>query len=157
MKKIVSVKRAAAFCMAVLMAVSGCPFPKMGITAKADYVDISGNHFIHTDKAPSGKTGKVMSLSLIVTNYDGAFDEDENIYVSFSPDNYLISDPDEEIDDGSKWRFPFEVDQDMFTNRKKVGKLKDGHSKTVSISARVRRDLTDGYYPVYTSSRIAIL
>lgn len=148
MKKIVSVKRAAAFCMAVLMAVSGCPFPKMGITAKADYVDISGNHFIHTDKAPSGKTGKVMSLSLIVTNYDGAFDEDENIYVSFSPDNYLISDPDEEIDDGSKWRFPFEVDQDMFTNRKKVGKLKDGHSKTVSISARVRRDLTDGYYPV---------
>src|SRR5699024_10902573 len=103
----------------------------------------SGNRFVHTDVAPSGKTGKVMNLSLIITNYDGAFDEDEDIYVSFSPDNYLIDDPDEYIDDGSRWNFPFEVDQDMFTSRKKVGKLKDGRSKTVSLSARVRRDLEE--------------
>ena len=36
----------------------------------------------------------------------------------------------------------------MFSSRKKVGKLKDGRSKTVSLSARVRRDLEEGYYPV---------
>ena len=147
MKRKIYGKSLAAFCMALFMAVSSLP-AGMGIQAMAQYVDISGNRFVHTDVAPSGKTGKVMNLSLIITNYDGAFDEDEDIYVSFSPDNYLIDDPDEYIDDGSRWNFPFEVDQDMFTSRKKVGKLKDGRSKTVSLSARVRRDLEEGYYPV---------
>ena len=147
MKRKIYGKSLAAFCMALFMAVSSLP-AGMGIRAMAQYVDISGNRFVHTDVAPSGKTGKVMNLSLIITNYDGAFDEDEDIYVSFSPDNYLIDDPDEYIDDGSRWNFPFEVDQDMFTSRKKVGKLKDGRSKTVSLSARVRRDLEEGYYPV---------
>ena len=147
MKRKIYGKSLAAFCMALFMAVSSLP-AGMRIQAMAQYVDISGNRFVHTDVAPSGKTGKVMNLSLIITNYDGAFDEDEDIYVSFSPDNYLIDDPDEYIDDGSRWNFPFEVDQDMFTSRKKVGKLKDGRSKTVSLSARVRRDLEEGYYPV---------
>ena len=147
MKRKIYGKSLAAFGMALFMAVSSLP-AGMGIQAMAQYVDISGNRFVHTDVAPSGKTGKVMNLSLIITNYDGAFDEDEDIYVSFSPDNYLIDDPDEYIDDGSRWNFPFEVDQDMFTSRKKVGKLKDGRSKTVSLSARVRRDLEEGYYPV---------
>ena len=147
MKRKIYGKSLAAFCMALFMAVSSLP-AGMGIQAMAQYVDISGNRFVHTDVAPSGKTGKVMNLSVIITNYDGAFDEDEDIYVSFSPDNYLIDDPDEYIDDGSRWNFPFEVDQDMFTSRKKVGKLKDGRSKTVSLSARVRRDLEEGYYPV---------
>lgn len=148
MKRKVHIKGLAAVFLSAFLTVSGCLPAGTGISARADYVDISGNRFVHTDRAPSGKTGKVMTLSLIITNYDGAFDEDENIYISFSPDNYLIDDPDEYIDDGSRWKFPFEVDQDMFNSRKKVGKLKDGRSKTVSLSARVRRDLEDGYYPV---------
>ncbi|MEY8338261.1 CARDB domain-containing protein [Lachnospiraceae bacterium 62-35] len=137
----------AAACLSLCLAAGGI-MPGAVLESKADYVDISGNHFVHTDKAPSGKTGKIINMSLIITNYGGAFDEDENIYVSFSPDNYLRDDPDDTIEDGSNWRFPFEADQDMFSTRKKVGKLKENRSRTISLSARVRRDLADGYYPV---------
>ena len=87
-----------------------------------------------------------MSIPLIITN-NGEFEDDENIWVSISPDNDFYGD---KTDDSSNLSddFPFEIGQDTFNERKKVGKIKDGQSKHVTLSARVRRDLSDGYYRV---------
>ncbi|RGY96862.1 hypothetical protein DXA13_16325 [Clostridium sp. AM58-1XD] len=140
-------KKILAFCLAACLTVSGL-LAGTAFPSQAEYVDMSDNRFVHTDKAPSGKTGKTINIPLTITNDGGEFDEDENIYVSFSPNNYFHDDPDEIMNDDRSKEFPFEMDQNMFNTKKKVGKLKENRSKTVSLSARVRRDLSDGYYAV---------
>lgn len=139
------IKRFLTFCLAGAVGLTGV-LPGFEISAYAGYADISNNEFIHTDKSPSGKTGKIMSIPLIITN-NGEFEDDENIWVSISPDNDFYGD---KTDDSSNLSddFPFEIGQDTFNERKKVGKIKDGQSKHVTLSARVRRDLSDGYYRV---------
>ncbi len=43
--------------------------------------------------------------------------------------------------------FPFEISSNTFDN-KKLGDVKSGGSKTFSLTARIRRDVSEGYYLV---------
>lgn len=104
--------------------------------------DISGNEYIIPNKVPSGKTGKTMTISFTFKNSSGR--DLENIMIGFSQDVDL--DDDEEMLKYG-YTFPFEVHSDTF-NVKNIGKLKENGKKTVSFSARVRRDLPEGYYSV---------
>ena len=98
--------------------------------------NIESNNVFHQDKIPVGKTGKMMSVTFYVetgSDYADAWagiayddEEDENI------------------------EFPFELTSET-TDRKHVGKISKGKKKSITISARVRRDIPEGYYgiPVY--------
>lgn len=104
--------------------------------------DISENEYIIPNKVPSGKTGKMMTISF---SFQNSSERDlENIMVGFSQAVDLNED-EETLKYG--YAFPFEVHGDTF-DLKNIGKLKDGSKKTVSFSARVRRDLPEGYYSV---------
>ena len=98
--------------------------------------NIESNNVFHQDKIPVGKTGKMMSVTFYVetgSDYADAWagiayddEEDENI------------------------EFPFELTSET-TDRKHVGRISKGKKKSITISARVRRDIPEGYYgiPVY--------
>lgn len=51
------IKRFLTFCLAGAVGLTGV-LPGFEISAYAGYADISNNEFIHTDKSPSGKTGR---------------------------------------------------------------------------------------------------
>lgn len=100
---------------------------------------------IHSDKITRGKTGKSMTVSFEVTNYSGH--DIENLAVGFDVSGGEIWDESEE-DRLYGYAFPFEVSGSLpdTENPKNAGSLKEGKSKTVSLSGRVRSDLTEGYY-----------
>ena len=98
--------------------------------------NIEGNDIFHQDKIPVGKTGKIMNVTFYVetgSDYD-------NAWAGIAYDD----DDDEELE------FPFELTSET-TDRKHIGKITKGKKKSVTISARVRRDIAEGYYgiPVY--------
>lgn len=105
-------------------------------------MDTSGNEYVITKKTPSGKTGKVMTVSFTLKNSSGT--DYQNVGVGFSQD-VDISDDEENLEYG--YTFPFEVTDETFTV-KTFGSLRNGASKSVSLSAKVRRDITEGYYSV---------
>ena len=98
--------------------------------------NIESNSVFHQDKIPSGKTGKIMNITFYVetgSDYSDAWagiayndDEDENV------------------------EFPFELTTET-TARKHIGKITQGKKKSITLSARVRKDIAEGYYgiPVY--------
>ena len=104
----------------------------------------SSNDYIFTTKAPRGNIGKSMSISFRVR----ATDEDmNNLRVSLleTSDFQQIEsrgDSDYTID-----YYPFEIMETTFT-AKHVGNIKAGNVKSVSLSARVRRDAGQGYYSI---------
>ena len=95
--------------------------------------NIESNNVFHQDKVPVGKTGKIMNVTFYVetgSDYADAWagiayddEEDENI------------------------EFPFELTSET-TDRKHIGKITKGKKKSVTISARVRRDIPEGYYGI---------
>ena len=132
MKKL---KKSLVWILAVLTLLCAMPLSSFAL------IDTTDNDYVITKKTPSGKTGKSMSISFTLKNNSGK--DMNNIGVSLSSD-VIISD-DEDLE--SSYVFPFEVTEDIF-DIKRVGSLKDGATKSVSISARVRRDIAEGYYSV---------
>ena len=132
MKKL---KKSLVWILAVLTLLGAMPLSSFAL------IDTTDNDYVITKKTPSGKTGKSMSISFTLKNNSGK--DMNNIGVSLSSD-VIISD-DEDLE--SSYVFPFEVTEDIF-DIKRVGSLKDGATKSVSISARVRRDIAEGYYSV---------
>ncbi len=108
---------------------------------------LAGDVQIYIDKIPNGKTGKNMTVSFTVKNTSGR--DIENLGIGFDITGGEIWDEDEE-DREYGYAFPFEVTGALHgtENPKDVGSLKEGQDKKVSISARVRKDLTAGYYKV---------
>ena len=104
----------------------------------------SSNDYIFTTKAPKGNIGKSMSIPFRIR----ATDEDmNNLRVSLleTSDFQQIEssgDSDYTID-----YYPFEIMETTFT-AKHVGNIKAGNVKSVSLSARVRRDAGQGYYSI---------
>lgn len=98
---------------------------------------------ITSDKIARGKTGKNMTVSFSIESSSKL----EEIYIGFDVTGGEIWDEtDEDMEYG--YSFPFEVTGSLHDreNPKRVGNL-DG-KKSVSLSGRVRNDLTEGYYKV---------
>lgn len=108
----------------------------------AALMDTSSNEYITVKKTPNGKTGKTMSISGVFTNTTDRDLKDVKIGLSESVN---LEEDDDTLRDG--WRFPFEVEEKTFSY-KNIGSVKKGDTKNFTISARVRRDLAEGYYTV---------
>lgn len=123
---------------AVLLIVS-VPFPEE-LTAWAAEVEV------YSDKIPHGKTGK----NLTVTFRIRSFSDIDDVHICFDVTGGEIWDEDEE-DRQYGYAFPFEVTGSLNDREKpkKVGKLNESENgKSVSLTGRVRRDLSEGYYKV---------
>ncbi len=101
------------------------------------------NDFLVIKKDPSGKVGKVMSIPVTIK---APFDmEDVWIGLSQDVDAFYVMPADGGEEAGLQNNFPFEISESTFEPRK-IGNLREGSSKTVTLSARVRRDMKEGYY-----------
>ena len=131
-KSMKQLKRGLAMCMAVMLMIPAVP-----VTAFAAQVSIT------SDKIARGKTGKNMTVTFSIESSSKL----EEIYIGFDVTGGEIWDEtDEDMQYG--YSFPFEAAGSLHDreNPKRVGNL-DG-KKSVSLSGRVRNDLTEGYYKV---------
>jgi len=124
---------------AAVMAAMAAAVP---MTVWADLVNTGDNHVVVTPNVPRGKTGKRMSVTFTLENNDGEAWED--VEVGFSQDISYIARPDAVE---GEYVFPFEVTSGLF-DMKYVGTIRAGGKKNVSLSAKVRADLPEGYYHV---------
>lgn len=132
-------KRWLVACMALVMMVCSMPVAG-GMKAYASEVDV------YAEKITNGKTGKNMTVTFKIRSYSDI----DDVHVAFDVTGGEIWDEDEE-DREYGYAFPFEVTKKLPTreNPKSIGRLTDsGSGKTVSITGRVRRDLSEGYYKV---------
>lgn len=131
--------------LAVLMMISVVHVP-----AFAQY-DLSKNEFIDVKKTPSGKTGENITINMIFTN--DTSNDLNGVAVLFDrsvaeAEYEATEDADEEnTTTRTSDMFPFEINSSTF-DAKILGKVKSGSSKNFSLSARVRRDISEGYYTV---------
>jgi len=109
------------------------------MTVRAD------NRWVLTDRVPSGKTGKTMTISFTLKNSSGH--DIKKMGIGFDNSGVDIGDEDED-DIKYGYAFPLEVTSSTMNAVKSVGSLKDGSTKTVSLSGKVRRDLQEGYYTI---------
>ena len=96
--------------------------------------NIESNSVFHQDKIPVGKTGKIMNVTFYVETGSDYGDAWAGIA-------YDDGDDEEDV------IFPFELTSET-TDRKHVGKITKGKKKNITISARVRRDVPEGYYGI---------
>ncbi len=130
--------------LAVLMMVSVVPG-----SAFAQY-DISNNTYIDAKKTPSGKTGEKTTLSMIFTN--NSQQDLKGVTIMFNQEvaksEYeATSDDADETTVSNGSIFPFEITSSTFDG-KLLGSVKQGESRSFSLSARVRRDISEGYYTI---------
>lgn len=114
----------------------------MGYNAKA-----SDNDYLSTTKAPSGKIGKSMSISFRIR----AGSEDmKNLKVSLMETSDFQVIEQKGGGDYTVDYYPFEIMETTFV-AKSLGDIKKGSTKSVSLSATVRKDVKQGYYsiPIY--------
>lgn len=112
-------------------------------SSRADLVNIEGNHYFSQSKVPTGKTGQMMDVTftfLADKDYDEA-------YAGIAYDDQINSVDSNKDNVSEVVAFPFELTSET-TTRKSLGRLKEGQKKTVTLRARVRRDVADGYYGV---------
>lgn len=119
----------------------------MSGTAFAQY-DLSKNTYIDVKKTPSGKTGQNVTVNMVFTN-DTSSDL-KGVAVLFDRSAAEEEYEARENDENEKYTgdiFPFEINSSTF-DAKILGTVKSGSSKNFSLSARVRRDIAEGYYVV---------
>ncbi len=141
MKKSFCGRRLAARALALLMAVAAVT-AVVPVKALAEMVDTGNNQVVITPAVPRGKTGRRMNVTFTLKNDSGETWED--VEVGFSEDISYIARPDALA---GEYVFPFEVTSGLF-DTKTVGTIRDGGKKSVSLSAKVRADLPEGYYHV---------
>ena len=136
-------KRLLVGCLAAVMAWGS--LPQTGeITAQAAYKNMNDNEFISVESITVAKTGKTAYFTFKFTNTSG--NDIENLKVGFSEYNVDFLDDTETLQ--TNYQFPFEITKGMFDdeNMKNLGTVKAGKSKSVTLSAKVRRDIKEGYY-----------
>lgn len=145
-------RRIMAFAATVMMI---CAVPLTGMETMAAYENVNGDNYNSYDnkylvikKDPTGKVGKVMNIPLTIRAPKEEGDM-EDVWVGLSDDitNFYDMPEDEGINSGLQNNYPFEINETTFEKRK-VGNLKEGHTKTITLSVRVRRDMKEGYYCV---------
>ena len=112
------------------------------VAARAELVDTSDNEVIVSKSVPKGKTGKRMNVTFTIKNDSG--EKWEDVEARIYNNGAFIAGPNAVE---GEYVFPFEVTTGTF-EPKHVGTIEDGKSKNVSIPARVRSDLSEGYYTV---------
>ncbi|CUX71526.1 hypothetical protein BN3590_04374 [Clostridium sp. C105KSO15] len=133
------VRKGILWMLAILMvtsAVPGIAFAQPG----------SGERWIDVKKVPSGKTGQNMTINMVLTNQDDI--DLTNVAIRF--EEGLANQESDAKENGEEYSgsiFPFEITSSTFDN-KKVGNIKSGSSKNVTLTGIVRRDIADGYYSV---------
>lgn len=107
----------------------------------------SGDVTVTSDKIQHGKTGKSMTVSFSIKNNSGS--DIKEAKIAFDTSGGEIWDDDEE-DRQYGYSFPFETTGKLndTDNPKGIGTITDGKEKKVSLTATVRRDLSEGYYKV---------
>ena len=139
-------KKAKALLMlaAAFMAAAG-GIPSMASDFKTGYnTNASDNDHIFTTKSPKVNIGKSMSISFRVR----ATDEDmDNLKVSLLETTEFQQIESKGESDYTVDYYPFEIMETTFVG-KNVGNIKAGNVKSVSLSARVRRDAAQGYYSI---------
>lgn len=113
------------------------------VVSQANLVNIENNNYFSQNKIPMGKTGKMMDVTFVFT----ADKDYENAYAGIAYDDQ-INNVDENKDNVSDVvAFPFELTSET-TELKSIGRIKAGQKRTVTLKARVRRDVAEGYYGV---------
>lgn len=134
-------KRLAAFALAVMLFAGAVP-------AAAPVQAYASEVSVYSDKIQRGKTGKSLTVSFTIKNASDS--EIKDAMIAFDTSGGEIWDEDEE-DRQYGYAFPFEVtgklnDRD---NPKGIGTIPGNEKeKKVSLTATVRRDLSEGYYKV---------
>lgn len=103
----------------------------------------SDNDYIFTTKAPKGNVGKSMSISFRIR----ATEDMENVKVSLLETTDFQQIEEKGNGDYTVDYYPFEIMETTFV-AKSVGNISSGSVKSVSLSARVRRDAAQGYYSI---------
>lgn len=104
----------------------------------------SDNDYIFTTKAPKGNVGKSMSISFRIRATDSDM---ENVKVSLLETTDFQQIEEKGNADYTVDYYPFEIMETTFV-AKSVGNISKGSVKSVSLSARVRRDAAQGYYSI---------
>ncbi len=125
---------------AVILACA-CILPAFITDTGAALVNTADNHTFKQTSISSGTTGKTMNVTFSYT----AERDYENAYIGFAYDEDINSLPEEEK--GAVNTYPFETSEALF-QRKSIGKIKEGQTRTVTLSAKVRKDIAEGYYGV---------
>lgn len=113
------------------------------VVSQAALVNIENNNYFSQNKIPMGKTGKMMDVTFVFT----ADKDYENAYAGIAYDDQ-INNVDENKDNvPDVVAFPFELTSET-TELKSIGRIKAGQKRTVTLKARVRRDVPEGYYGV---------
>ena len=143
--------------MTAVMAATAVPsVPEMpgGVTAWAALSDSDlaelglESDYVELKKVPTGKAGSKISMSITIKNgSDDEVMEDVKVHIGTSGDfdTEEVEDEDGEVDDVPVYSYPFE-NANSLQEGKEIGNVKE--KKTVTLSARVRRDLKEGYYAV---------
>lgn len=148
--------------MACLMAVVMLAGGGMTVTARAATpysgdIEVSDPDKINVKKTATGKAGGKITMSIVIKNdkkyYNVETMENARIKIGVADDNEAIDpdendnddDEDDEEEDIQLYTFPFETNESLL-EWKNIGDVRD--EKSVTISARLRRDLTEGYYQV---------
>lgn len=105
--------------------------------------ETGSNSVVISTSIPRGKIGKSMTVSFNIKNDTGADWKDVSVQIAESDNYYAASD--EDFRSGGV--FPFEVTSNTFKSRY-IGTVGAGKSRGASVSAKVRSDLTEGYYAV---------
>ena len=104
------------------------------IEARAALVNTSDNTTFKQTSIPTGVQGKSMNVTFTYTaekDYDNAF-------IGLAYDEDINSTSEQEKSDVNT--YPFETSKDTF-ERKAIGKIKAGQTRTVVLTARVRKDM----------------
>lgn len=111
------------------------------INANAALVNTSDNTVFKQNIISSGTTGKEMNIVFTFT----ADKDYENAFIGLAYDEDINSTPEQQKADTNT--YPFETSKDTF-KRKAIGKIKMGQTRTVTLSAKVRKDIDEAYYSV---------
>lgn len=115
--------------------------PAGELTARADLWDTSENDIVKQSSVSRGKIGKSMNVTVDVYNDSGSDWNDVYVSIENPYGGWTLPGPNE---DHGGTVFPFE----KVTGKSLGGGIASGKHKSVSIPARVRADLPEGYYQV---------
>ncbi len=122
--------------------------PWTAVPAMAAYENVYDNRFYGNDfliirRDPTGRVGKSMSIPVTIkAPYDM-----EDVWVGISSDisSFYELPADGGMDASVQNTFPFEINETTF-EPKKLGDISEGKTKSITLTARVRRDMKEGYY-----------
>ncbi len=146
MKAFCAARRFFAGVLLILLSLAAAaPVPALASDYRLGYdTKPSDNDYIFTTKSPKGNLGKSMSISFRIR----ATDEDmENLKVGLAETADFQQIETQGENDNLIEYYPYEITETTFVP-KSVGNLKSGNVKSVSLSARVRRDASQGYYSI---------